>query len=69
MYKLDPLSLRDILLTVERRRALAKSAPPCPRCELAKNTPSQVQLRAWINPPALWRCRTCRHEWTHEPEQ
>jgi len=48
---------------VERREALCKRVPPCPRCAEAH----QIQLTEWLTRPASWRCRMCKLKWKHEP--
>jgi hypothetical protein len=53
-----------IQATVKRREMLCREAPACPKC----GEREQMQLVEWVNTiPAQWRCRTCKHAFTHEP--
>lgn len=45
---------------VVRRKKLCQAVPSCPRCSESK----QVQLKDWLVVPAVWRCRSCGHEFT-----
>ena len=64
-----PLSSRDsrfwlAMLTVDRRDFLCRNRPTCFRCDS-----DQVQLLAVDPRPALWRCRSCRELFRHEPHR
>lgn len=49
---IDPARLSEI---ADRRDALCRRPPRCPKCDSP-----QVQLRAFDDTTAIWRCRTCR---------
>lgn len=47
-----------------RREWLASNIPRCPIC----GEKQQIQLFAYLQSKARWRCRLCRHQWIFEPE-
>jgi tRNA(Ile2) C34 agmatinyltransferase TiaS len=50
--------------SVDRRVFLGERMPTCPGC----GEQHQVQLIEYLgDPPAGWRCRTCRLKFYHEP--
>jgi len=60
------MALDEALRLANRREDLAHrqhERPACPDCgEVA-----QIQLIDHFVTPAVWRCRTCRREYTWEP--
>lgn len=48
----------------DRRELLCRSAPSCPTCKAG-----QVQLDAFADCPAQWKCRRCKLRFTHEPAE
>ena len=55
--------LGSTLAFVRRREWLSKFKPVCPAC----GEDHQSQLFDWINKTAIWRCRSCRYRFEHEP--
>lgn len=61
MYRsLSDSEVREIL---RRDEVINKYRPSCPAC-LSKQVKVIVK-----RPPAMWRCRDCRHQFTSEPER
>ncbi len=49
--------------TQSRLNYLKKHGPTCV-CGESR----QIQLREFIQPPAEWKCRTCKKKWNFEPD-
>jgi transposase-like protein len=65
----DKSSLTPLLCSyVDRRellgREMNKQKLSCPKCETR-----QIQLIGYMDEPAKWKCRHCRHVFTKELEQ
>lgn len=54
--------LAEVLKIADRREMLCRNAKPCPACFT-----DQVQLVDYVAVPAQWKCRHCKHRFTHEP--
>lgn len=48
----------------KRREFLGKFMPLCPECRT-----EQVQLVAYIDVAAQWKCRICKHRFEYEPNE
>ena len=57
--------MRDLRALMDRADFVFRNAPPCPRC----GETMQIQVITYLEPPAEWRCRTCKHKFVHEPTQ
>jgi transcription elongation factor Elf1 len=55
----DGLDLKAIL---DRKDFVCSHVPHCPKC----GEQMQIQIKRF-DPPALWRCRMCKHHFEHEP--
>ena len=51
-----------LLARIDRADFLNRHPPQCPKCDTF-----QVQIKG-SDIPALWRCRVCKHWFTHEPK-
>jgi hypothetical protein len=56
------LNITELMRTADRRDFLCANVPVCHSCGH-----EQVQLLGVVQ-PALWRCRACKHHFTHEPK-
>lgn len=59
-----PETLEAALAYADRRERLIRTAPKCEACGS-----EQVQLIAYINTPATWKCRKCRMRFVKEPSK
>ena len=57
----SPGILKWIEEILDRRDLLFSHSPKCPKCEA-----KQVQCTEYLNTPAQWKCRECKHRFEYE---
>jgi transposase-like protein len=56
------VGLQELL---DRQDWVCRHVPHCPKCR----EQMQIQVIDYINPPARWRCRMCKHRFEYEPPE
>lgn len=54
---------RHLKELIDRREFVCRNVPRCPKCHDV-----QVQVTAYVDQPAQWKCRKCKHRFEHEPK-